>query len=470
MTQDQCFYFSHIFHHLARCHLKHHPSFQVLAWLMRCLYTSILYQRTTGVQNMPETATQPNQIPSDQTLERVGWMSMGVNVLLIFLNVVLGWFSGSIAVMAEALHNFVDMVGSVGVIAGLKLSRKKSADFPYGLYKVENIVALTIAALIFLAGYEIAKEAILSTSDGVKVTWPILTGVILSLVIPVLFSAYELRIGKQANSPSIIADGEEFRMHALSSGAVLLGLCGQYIGWDLDRWASLFVVVFILQTGWELSREAMRALLDASLDSETLHKIQSILESDPLTVEVKSVTGRNAGRYRFLEAAVILRTHNLVKAETACRRMETAIRNEVPHLERVLIHSSPVSADYIVCAIPVSEEGRLLEDCFCHAHSFYLSTIENSSGNADAGSIHTNPFITLEHGKGIQLGKWLVNHHVDLVLTRTALDGKGLSYVLSDAGVEVRETPHERVADALANALADVRPLPLHLPASGNGY
>ncbi len=95
---------------------------------------------------MSKTAITPEQAPSDHKLERVGWMSMGVNVLLISLNILMGWFSGSMALLAEALHNFVDMVGSVGVIAGLRLSRKKSDDFPYGLYKVENIVALVIAA------------------------------------------------------------------------------------------------------------------------------------------------------------------------------------------------------------------------------------------------------------------------------------------------------------------------------------
>ncbi len=294
-------------------------------------------------------------------------------------------------------------------------------------------------------------------------TWPVLTGVILSLVIPVAFSAYELRIGKRANSPSIIADGEEFRMHALSSGAVLLGLFGQYIGWDLDRWASLFVVVFILQTGWELSRDAMRALLDASLDVETLGRVRATLAADPLVVRVESVIGRNAGRYRFLEAAVILRTHDLDKAEAACRRMEAAIRDAVPHVERVLIRSAPAVADQIVCAMPVTEEGHLLTDCFCDAHAFFLSTIDCSSGQSGAGSIHENPFLTLEHGKGIQLGKWLVQKKVDLVLTRKELNGKGLSYVLSDAGVEVRQSAHERVEDALVHASRHPHPL------SGNG-
>ncbi|MBF0383580.1 MAG: cation diffusion facilitator family transporter [Magnetococcales bacterium] len=399
----------------------------------------------TADQTMDLTSTPP----SDRTLERVGWMSVGINILLTLLNAILGLLSGSIAVLAEAVHNLVDLIGSVGVVAGLKLSQKKSTDFPYGLYKIENIVALIIALLIFLAGYEISKEAIFSDSISVDVTWYLVTGVVLSIIIPVLFGRYELQMGKRGNSPSLIAAGQEFLMHAFSSGAVLIGLAGQYFGVDLDRWAGLIVVFFILQTGWELSREAIRALLDASLDSETLQKVQAILDSDPLTVQVKSVIGRNAGRYRFLEAEVVVRTHDLEKAETACHRMQETIRQEVPHVERVLIHSSPVVADHIICAMPVTEGGRLLTDCFCHAHSFHLSTINISTGQVGAGSIHENPFLTLEHGKGIQLGKWLVAQKIDLVLTPVEIDGKGLAYVLSDAGVEVRHTSHKQVAAVL---------------------
>jgi divalent metal cation (Fe/Co/Zn/Cd) transporter len=70
----------------------------------------------------------------ERRLERVGWMSMAVNVLLILLNSLLGWLLGSIASTAEAVHNLVDVVGSVAILIGLKLSRRKSNNFPYGLY------------------------------------------------------------------------------------------------------------------------------------------------------------------------------------------------------------------------------------------------------------------------------------------------------------------------------------------------
>ena len=414
----------------------------------KTLFQSLEVYQDNGMEKLSKNI---EDVSMQRQLERVGWMSMGVNVLLILLNGMLGWLSGSIAVTAEAVHNLVDMVGSVAILIGLKLSRRKSNNFPYGLYKVENIVALIIAILIFLAGYEIAKEAIFSPEKNVEVTWPVLVGVIISLIIPVLFSIYELRIGRLANSPSIIADGEEFRMHALSSGAVLVGLIGQYFGFSVDRWASLFVVVFILHTGWELSRDAIRALLDASLDMETLGKVRSIIESDPLTVNIESLTGRNAGRYCFLEVELLLRTDDLKKAKKACDRLEAGIRREIPHVERVLIHLSPVMPNEIVCAMPVNGDGTCIDDNFRKSEYFFVTTMNRSSGETASSAVYRNPFESMEQGSGVQLGKWLVGKSIDCVMTHKDISGTGLGFSLSDSGIVIRVTSRQMVADVLSD-------------------
>lgn len=118
------------------------------------------------------------------------------------------------------IHNVVDLAASIAVLAGVKLSERKSRAFPYGLYKVENMVAVIVAMLIFFTAYEIAKKAITATGKPTTVTVWILGGVVLSAVIPLAFSVYELRVGRMLNSPSLMADAYEYRTHMLSSGIV----------------------------------------------------------------------------------------------------------------------------------------------------------------------------------------------------------------------------------------------------------
>jgi cation diffusion facilitator family transporter len=177
--------------------------------------------------------------------ERAAWLSIAVNVVLTLLNLAIATASGSLAVAAEMVHNLVDLVSAVAVLVGVKVSERKSRAFPYGLYKVENVVTVVIAVLIFVTGYEIAKQAVLTTEHQATVTPLMLGGVVLSAIIPLLFSVYEMRVGRAVNSPSLIADAQEYRVHVFSSGVVFAAMVGQMIGWPLDRAAALVIVLLI---------------------------------------------------------------------------------------------------------------------------------------------------------------------------------------------------------------------------------
>ena len=262
--------------------------------------------------SVPEPHRKPSNLESEQSMpeaavEGWGWGSIGINVALSLLNLGIAIASGSLAVTAEMVHNLVDLTASVAVLLGLKISQRRSRRFPYGLYKVENLVAVGVAVLIFFTGFEIVREAIFAAQRVTYVSPWMLAGVVLSALIPLSFSYFELRAGKAANSPSLIADAKEFRAHVFSSGVVLISLLSHIFGLSLDRAAALLVVLFIAKTGWELLKDGMRVLLDASLDAETLAQVRQIIEADPATLHMKSLTGRNSGRCRFLEAEVMLR-------------------------------------------------------------------------------------------------------------------------------------------------------------------
>jgi len=275
-------------------------------------------------------------------IERWGWYSIAVNVILAAINLVIAAASGSLAVEAEMVHNLVDLLTAVGVLIGLKLSTRKSKTFPYGLYKLENVVTVVLAVMIFFTAYEIAQDAIFTPTRQATVDPWMLAGVIVATVIPLVFSHFELRAAQEANSPSLIAEAKEYRVHVFTSGLVFAALLAQWFDFPLDRVAALVIVVAIGKTGWDLLSDGMRVLLDASLDTDTILQIREIIAAEPTVAELKWVTGRNAGRFRFVEAEVTLRVRDLGKAETATRRIEAQIRQAVPYVERVLLHAEPV--------------------------------------------------------------------------------------------------------------------------------
>jgi len=386
--------------------------------------------------------------------ERMGIYSLAVNLFLAALKAALAVFSGSLALAADAVHSSVDVVGSLVVLGGLIIARRKSKAFPYGLYKVENVAAIVVALLIFLAGYEIAREAWQGAARVVTASPAILAGAVLAVVIPLAFSRYEARLARTTNSPSLAADSRHFQTDVLSSAVVLIALAGSRLGWPLDRIGAAVVVLFIARAGWELLADGMRVLLDASLDAEALAKVRGLMEAEPAVAAVKSLTGRNAGRYRFLEAEVTLRIHDLDKAHAVSQRLEEDIRRAMAHVDRVLIHYEPTARERLRYAIPLANLNGAISQHFGEAPYFALVTIRLSDGAVERQEIVANPYTELPKAKGIQVAEWLVGQKVDVVLVKESLHNKGPEYVFANAGVEM----HDVVADTLAAALAALKP------------
>jgi cation diffusion facilitator family transporter len=370
-----------------------------------------------------------------ETVERAGWFSIGVNIFLTLLNLVIALASGSLAVAAEMVHNFVDLMASVAVLVGLKLSQRESRDFPYGLYKVENVVAVGIALLIFLTGYEIARQALFGAERQTTVNAWMLVGMTLSIAIPWGFSRYEMRVGQAANSPSLIADAQEYRIHVFSSGVVLVALLGQWAGLPLDRVAALIVVLLITKTGWELLSDGMRVLLDASLNAETLDQVRGIIEAQPAVVSVNSLTGHNAGRYRFLETEIGVRVTDLKKAHRLSHTIEEAIRRQVPHVERVLIRVEPMQKPVQRVAVSLNDEKGAISQHFGTAPYFAFVDVRIADGSWPRHQVMINPHRLDEKQRGLRVAHWLLSEGVDVVITGDDLHQKAPGYVLADAGV-----------------------------------
>lgn len=389
---------------------------------------------------------QPRTQP---TASQVAWGSIGINVVLSLLNLTIAAASGSLAVAAEMIHNLVDLVAAVAILAGVKISERESRAFPYGLYKVENVVAVGTAILIFFTGYEIVQHAVLGEAEPATVNAWVLIGVALSATIPLAFSYYEMRVGRQLNSPSLMADAQEYRAHVFSSGVVFLAMIGQLVGFPLDRYAALIIVVLIAKTGWELLVNGMRVLLDASLDAETLNQVRAIIQNDPVVTEIQSVAGRNAGRYRFLEADVVLRVDDLEKAHQASRRIEETIRAQVPHVERVRIHAEPQVRTHLRYAVPLADQAGVVSPHFGEAPYFALLTVRTADGQVERQEILANPHAAVDKAKGIRVGEWLVELKADVVVLHEDLHSKGPAYVFADAGVETRLTEATTLAEVV---------------------
>lgn len=380
------------------------------------------------------------KMPMKTPIVRIGIYSLVVNLILVAAKLTLSFVTGSLALRADAIHSAVDVFASIALIIGLVISGRKSKNFPYGLYKIENLVSAIIALLLFFTAYEIVTEAISGRTITGSFGYWVLIVVAIFILIPFFFGRYELGMGRKYNSPSLIADGSQFRADVLGSSIVFIGVLGQLLGFPLDRIAAGIVALFIVYAAWGLLLSSMRVLLDASVSYEILEKVRSLILAEPIVGAIESLVGRNSGRYIFIETTIKVRTTDLKKAHALSERVEQSIKSTVSNVDRVLVHFEPETKTQIRYAVTLNtREGQISED-FGKSLYFVLVDIDNARKSVLRQEIIANPYSEVEKGRGIKVAELLLSHKPDIVIARESLAGKGPGYAFENAGVEIRQT------------------------------
>ncbi|NOZ89719.1 MAG: cation transporter [Epsilonproteobacteria bacterium] len=271
--------------------------------------------------------------------KKISLYSVGVNLVLSIIKIIGGTISGSAALTADGVHSLSDLAASLSVYAGIIISNKKSKLFPHGLYKVENLVALVSAFAIFFAGYEIAKDVLFGEAEPMKNLLVAVTVIGLTVLITYLYSRWEKTKAIELNSPSLLADAEHIKTDFYTAIVVLVGVLGQYFGYPIiEKLAVVIVIYFIFHSGFEILKEAIKVLLDASLDYDSIEKVKKIVEQNSEVNKIIQITGRNAGSYKFVQLDLDIKTDSLKEAHAIAHQIEDDIKKSMPFVEKVVIH------------------------------------------------------------------------------------------------------------------------------------
>ena len=369
---------------------------------------------------------------------RVALYSVMVNAFLMSLKYVLGELSGSLALKADAVHSFADVISAFTIFVGIVIADRKTKTFPEGLYKVENLVALLSAFFIFFAAFEIGTEALHAQTVGQLSHFPhVIGGILVVIGVAFAFSRYELRVGLKAGSPSLVADAKHVYTDLLSTVVILFSVVGAAIGYPLDRYVALFVAVLVARTGFQIMVDAVKVLLDATLDQETLLAIRKILESHPDVTDVESVGGRSSGRYKVVEVSLRMHTRLLSDAHEIVSHLEEEILDRWPEIDKILIHYEPQHREVWRIAVPVNDvDGHApngnasLADHFGEAPFFILLAKNTVTGALHVEDCVPNPFHAEPRRKGVKAAELLAGYGADEIVTKASLEGKGAGYAL----------------------------------------
>ncbi len=385
------------------------------------------------------------QAKNQKLKERWAIGSLILNLSLSILKLVAGLFTGSLALIAEAIHSFSDLVASVISLISVKLAAKKTKEFPYGLYKLENIASVVISIFLFFAAYEIIREAFFSHEEAeIKHVGVAIFVMVIAMISTFIYSRLEIKAAKELNSPALMADAQHIWADFLASTIVIIGLIGVYFGYNLDKYAAAIVSLFIIHSGWEIFSSGIKVLLDISLEKDELEKIKKIIYNHPAVVEIKHIRGRAAGSFKFLDIELLLHNYSLRETHKIVDEIEKKIRTEVPNIDSVFIHYEPARQEGLRIAFLVDENNKIKD--FSSAKRVVVVDVSKNY------ETHISNQIDVE-GDEKEIGDIVSKINVDIVVSKLHPLDFEVRWKLTRSGVMVWETEKETFEEALNEVL-----------------
>jgi cation diffusion facilitator family transporter len=271
-------------------------------------------------------------------------LSIFSNSGLIILKLGVGIISGSVSIISEAIHSFMDLLASIIAFLSVRISDKPAdVRHPYGHGKFENISGVVEAVLIFVAAFWIIYEAVKKIIEPTEVgSIGLGFGVMLiSGVVNFFISRKLYRVAKETDSVALEADALHLKTDVYTSFGVAIGLGLLWITGIhlLDPIIAILVALLILKESYELFAKAYAPLLDITLPANEVEQIAQIIGSHcNENMNFHNLRTRKAGNYKYVDFHLNLDENKTVKeAHEICDKIEADIVTKFDHTE-VNIH------------------------------------------------------------------------------------------------------------------------------------
>lgn len=276
--------------------------------------------------------------------ERGARISIAAYIALSIFKLLVGYFSGSKALMADGLNNSTDIVASLAVLIGLKISRKPvDEDHPYGHWRAETISSLIASIIMLAVGVDVlfnaGKSVVFFEAQTPNLAASV-TGLICAAVILMVYR-YNKKIAISINSSALMAAAKDNLSDAWVSIGTSIGIIASQFGlpW-IDPLAALIVGVLICKTGWDIFAEAAHNLTDG-FSKEKLKCITSSISKIDGVKNIKGIRARNHGNNILLDVVVSVDpTLSVTESHKITEIIESRLKYEF-EITDIIIHVEP---------------------------------------------------------------------------------------------------------------------------------
>jgi cation diffusion facilitator family transporter len=278
-----------------------------------------------------------------------GIVGIIANAFLFGSKLAVGLFINSIAVMADAINNLSDAASSVITLIGFKVTNKPAdREHPFGHGRIEYISAMIVSFLVILVGFEFIKSSVdrILHPEAVKFDWITVLLLTFSILLKVWLSFFNKKLGRTIGSKAMEATAMDSLSDVITTSVVLLSIfLSLWISFPIDGYIGILVALFIMYSGFNLTKDTLNPLLGEAPQEDFLNEIITRTLSYEGVMGVHDIIVHNYGPTRCvvsLHAEVPANT-DFMTAHDVIDRAEQEISAEMGiHL---VMHMDPINTD-----------------------------------------------------------------------------------------------------------------------------
>jgi cation diffusion facilitator family transporter len=287
----------------------------------------------------------PSIASTSRGLWALKWSFVGLLATALFQVVVVA-LSGSVALLADTIHNFADAATAIPLGIAFWLARRGATRrFTYGLGRVEDLAGAAIVATILASALLAASQAVgrLLHPQPVAMLGAVVVASIIGFLGNEAVAVFRIRVGRQIGSAALVADGYHARVDGWTSLAVLVGALGVWAGYPLaDPIVGLLISVAILWLGAQAGRPVLVRLLDG-VDPAIVEAARHAAGHVPEVREVTDVRARWIGHRLQAELSVsVSPALSVADAHAVAKAVRHRLLHDVPHVGSVAVHVDPL--------------------------------------------------------------------------------------------------------------------------------
>ena len=278
-----------------------------------------------------------------------GMVGIIMNIILASAKLIIGTFSGSISITADAVNNFSDAGSSIITLIGFKMSNKPAdPTHPYGHGRIEYISGLIVAFIVLLFGFELMKGSVERIINPTEITYSIwaIVVLVLSILGKIWLGLFNRKLGKAINSTAMTA---VFTDCISDCGATLVTivsmLLARFAGLNVDGILGIIVAVIILIAGINIIRDTINPLLGQPPEKGTVQEIEKIIMSFDKVVGIHDLIIHNYGSTKTFGSVhvEVPANENVLVIHEIMDDIEVTIKNQLGI--EIVAHTDPIETD-----------------------------------------------------------------------------------------------------------------------------